>query len=132
MTKHLFSVLLIAFTTFSWSCKDQNQSVIEMVTAQEMMDLIAQFDYKLIDVRTPAEFESGTIEGCYNLDYLSDEFSTQVKNLDPTEPIIVFCKSGKRSSACAKFLEKQGFVKIYNLEGGITQWINLGLPLVLP
>ncbi len=132
MTKHFFSVLLVSFTTFLLSCKEQNQSVIEMVTAQEMLDLIDQFDYKLIDVRTPSEFESGTIEGCYNLDYLSDAFSTQVKTLDPTKPIIVFCKSGKRSSACAEFLEKQGFVKIYNLKGGISQWTNLGLPLVLP
>jgi rhodanese-related sulfurtransferase len=132
MTKRFFSVFAITVAVFLWSCKEQNQSVIEMVTADEMVDLIDQLDYKLLDVRTPDEYKSGTIAGAYNMDYLSEAFNIQIKTLDPTEPIVVFCKSGKRSSACAEFLEKQGFVKIYNLKGGITQWTNLGLPIVLP
>jgi len=66
------------------------------------------------------------------MDFLSDSFEAQINNLDPNEPLIIYCKSGGRSNSCAMFLEKAGFVKVYNLVGGISQWTNLGLPIVVP
>jgi len=132
MKKYFIVFFAMTSMFLYWSCRDQDNSVIEMVTAEEMSDLLDQNNFKLLDVRTPAEFQTGAIENAVNMDYLSDAFNIQIKTLDPSEPIIVYCKSGGRSSACAEFLEKNGFVKVYNLEGGISQWTNLGLPVVSP
>ncbi len=132
----MFSKVLTSFclflSLFSFSCKEQNQSVVEMLTAQEMVDMMSQNDFPLVDVRTPEEFQEGAIKNAINMDFLSDSFEAQINNLDPNEPLIIYCKSGGRSNSCAMFLEKAGFVKVYNLVGGISQWTNLGLPIVVP
>ena len=39
-----------------------------------------------------------------------------------SKPVIVYCRSGRRSAECAKQLKEKGFVKIYDLEGGIAKW----------
>ena len=41
---------------------------------------------------------------------------------------MVYCKSGNRSSKCSK-LQAAGFVKIYDLEGGISKWKHQGFDI---
>jgi thioredoxin 1 len=45
-----------------------------------------------------------------------------VKALDKTKPVYLYCLSGGRSKQAANYLAKQGFAKVYNLEGGIMEW----------
>ena len=75
----------------------------------------------LVDVRTPAEFKSGTIQGAKNIDYLSTSFSSQFEKLDKGKTYFLFCRSGARSGQACASLSKQGF-KVYNLRGGIGAW----------
>jgi len=42
--------------------------------------------------------------------------------LDPTECIVVYCRSGSRSASVVRFLAGQGFGNVLNLEGGILAW----------
>ncbi|WP_114780728.1 rhodanese-like domain-containing protein [Botryobacter ruber] len=76
---------------------------------------------KLLDVRTPGEFASGTIKGAKNLDITSPQFQTAIKTMDKTEPYFLFCRSGARSGNASKLMADQGF-KVYNLSGGIGAW----------
>ena len=69
------------------------------------------------------------IIGSQNLDYMSKTFSEDVENLDKSKPVILYCKTGYRSARCAKQLREKGFVKIYDLEGGITKWKYKGFDL---
>lgn len=114
-------VLLVAFANFS--CKEeQTSSEIEVISPEEMQEVSQIEDIQLIDVRTPEEYEEGYIDGFQNIDYFSDTFSQDIEKLDKSKPVIVYCRSGKRSADCAKQLKEKGFVKIYDLDGGITQW----------
>ena len=47
------------------------------------------------------------------------------RSLDKNTPIILYCRSGNRSSMSANKISKLGFKEIYNLEGGILEWINI-------
>lgn len=116
----LLAGLMIAL--MSYSCKSALKDGIELVTPEEMRELAQLENIQLVDVRTPEEYKEAFIEGFQNIDYLSDSFSTDVEKLDKTKPVIVYCKSGRRSANCAEELREKGFVKVYDLDGGITQW----------
>lgn len=48
----------------------------------------------MIDVRTPAEFASGHLEGAINIDVQSPDFDQQVAQLDPSATYLVYCRGG--------------------------------------
>lgn len=86
-------------------------------------------DVQLLDVRTPAEYESGYIQHAVNIDYNAGDFGEQLKKLDKNKPVMVYCKGGGRSAKAAAELDKAGFKTIYDLKGGIMAWVNAELPV---
>lgn len=70
----------------------------------------------LIDVRFPAEYNSDKIEGAINIPL--NEIRNAFASLDRDKAYIVYCRSGRRSSAAAFLLAQRGF-KAYLLEGGL-------------
>ena len=71
---------------------------IHLLNADEFeKQLIATKDAQLIDVRTPREFEKYHIAGAKNIDYLSVGFCREIRKLDKSKPIMIYCHSGYRS-----------------------------------
>ncbi len=128
MNSILKYILLVAFTIFS--CSLINNESINHMNSEELIDFIELNDAILVDVRTEDEYNSGYIENSLNIDYFSNEFSVNADKLDKTIPIILYCRSGKRSSMSANKISKLGFKEIYNLEGGILEWIEEGNAIV--
>lgn len=87
---------------------------------------------QLVDVRTPEEFNQEHLLNAINIDVKSASFETDIKVLDPTRPVFVYCRSGKRSLQAAAILEKNKFKVVYNLDGGINAWKAKGKPVVTP
>jgi phage shock protein E len=71
----------------------------------------------IIDVRTAQEFSSGHIEGAVNIPYeqIGQGIAT-LKGLAKDSPILVYCRSGRRSAIARATLEQQGYTRI--LDGG--------------
>lgn len=69
----------------------------------------------IIDVRTPEEFAAGHIDGAINIpvDQIGTGIQT-IKELKKSSPILVYCRSGRRSSVAQSTLEKQGYTRILN------------------
>lgn len=79
-------------------------------------------DYQLIDVREPDEYENANIGG--ELIPLA-QVSQNVDKIDKDKKVVIMCRSGKRSANAINLLEEQyGFTNLYNLEGGILNYIN--------
>jgi rhodanese-related sulfurtransferase len=83
-----------------------------------------------VDVRTPGEFMTGHIQGAQNIDFESGSFESQIETLDKNGTYAVYCRSGNRSGQAVKVMQDAGFKNIYNLNGGVIDWANSGLPLV--
>ena len=66
---------------------------------------------QIIDVRTPAEFSSGSIRNSRNIPL--QELAAEMKKLDLKKPIITCCASGMRSASAKIILEQNGF-EAYN------------------
>ena len=121
--KRVLVVLIVVVTFVSYSCKEENaSSEIQVVTPEEMKELSQLEDVQLIDVRTPEEYKEGYIADFQNIDYLSPDFDKEIEKLDKSKPVIVYCKSGNRSGKCAAKMKEKGFVKVYDLDGGIAKW----------
>ena len=76
----------------------------------------------IVDVREPNEYQINKIGGS-RLIPLGDIPQRYVE-LDPSDEIVVQCKSGGRSAKAADFLRSKGFTKVLNLTGGILDWID--------
>lgn len=81
---------------------------------------------RLIDVRTPAEFETVHIPGAYNvpLDLLREHRDEIAKHLD--ENVVLICKSGLRAAQADETLRRAGLTNVHVLDGGMTAWESKG------
>jgi len=76
----------------------------------------------LLDVRTPEEFSTGHIRGALLLPYDGISATTAAQAI-PTKntPVIVYCRSGRRSAIAAKTLMDLGYRQVLDL-GGVNTW----------
>lgn len=104
----------------------QEGAVISNISAKELSEIISKKNkIQLLDVRTAQEYKSGHISNATNIDvYKFEESETALNKLKKDEPIYVYCRSGQRSSYAAKYLQKMGFRKVYNLKGGYLDWLR--------
>jgi len=116
-------MLMVIFSLVLLGCNDGGKdTVVELITVEEMDSLIEMGNVKLIDVRTPEEYAQGHIEGAVNIDFRDEDFKKLVSQVDKSKPVAVYCGRGGRSGKCSAYMKKAGFTKIYDLDGGITEW----------
>lgn len=127
--KQLFITFCLLVAISFTSCETTSQGEVKVVTPEEMQSLLELEDVQLVDVRTPEEHKEGFIENAQNIDFNSPTFDEDITKLDKNKPVILYCKSGGRSAKCSKKLQEAGFVKIYDLEGGISKWMHEGLEI---
>lgn len=65
-------------------------------------------DTVIVDVRSPAEYAGGHLDGAVNLDLQSAAFSADVAALDDTVDYVVYCQSGNRSAQAASVMAAAG------------------------
>jgi rhodanese-related sulfurtransferase len=84
---------------------------------------------RVLDVRTPGEYESAHIRGSYNvpLNQLGEHAAEIRKNVD--EPVVLVCQSGARAKKAEEVLAEAGMPNLSVLEGGMNGWIAAGKPV---
>ncbi len=126
--KRFFSVLcamvMVTMATVGMAAKSKGKSevVLANVDVAQAKKLIAK-GVIVIDVREPSELAEsypGKIDSAVNIPLGS--IAKAAKKLDPKAPYLIVCRSGNRSAKAAAFLNKAGFRKIYNLDGGMIAW----------
>lgn len=93
------------------------------ISPTETAALMKQGKVKLIDVRTPHEYEIAHIEGCPLVD---QTLAKEIVDTWPKDtPIITVCHHGVRSLDAAVYLRQQGFAKARSMRGGIDVWSQI-------
>ena len=103
-------------------CMEKESTEVKVVSPDEMENILNLEEVQLVDVRTSEEFADESIPGAQNIDFASPTFEDDIEKLDKSKPVLLFCNAGGQSAKCAKKLIDAGFIKIYDLEGGITKW----------
>ncbi len=83
---------------------------------------------QLVDVRTPAEWETGKLEGALHLP-LAEVMAGKTPE-QKAEPVLVYCGTGYRSNIAASYLQQHFPNRVCALAGGLAAWEAAGLPLV--
>ncbi len=115
------------------------KSRIEEVDVDTAESLI-QSGYKVLDVREPAEFLSGAIEGTIHIPrgLLEVAADRQFPGASPQlrdgrdDKWLVLCRTGGRAAMATDLLTKMGFSDIKNILGGYDAWVNANKATVIP
>lgn len=98
--------------------------------ATEFEKRINQQHPQLLDVRTAGEYQMAHMKNALQADWTnSTQFADRIRFLDKNKPLLVYCASGVRSGAAAKWLLSNGFKDVQNLKGGLTAWKMEGKPV---
>lgn len=95
--------------------------------AQELAELLqSRPDVRLLDVRTPGEYESAHVPGAYNvpLDTLGEHAAEIRATVD--KPVVLICQSGTRARRAEEALKRCTMTNLHVLEDGMNGWIAAG------
>ena len=84
----------------------------------------------VIDVRDPADFAKGHIEGARQIALARLKEKLFELEAHKASPVLVYCQQGTHSKEACKQLAAAGFTQVYYLEGGVLTWQDQKLPLV--
>lgn len=110
--------LLIAFS--SNIINAQKTKVETKAVKTQKVKTFSQNETFYVDVRTPAEFAQGSVKGAVNIPL--DQIENQLAKFKGKKNIIVFCRSGSRSSQAKAILEQNGITNVTN--GGSWEDVN--------
>jgi len=100
------------------------------ITVQELAERVKTNHLKLVDVREPHELEISRLPNATNTPL--GQLAARLSELDSAEDMVLFCKSGARSTRALELLTSAGFKKVKNLKGGINAWareVDTSLPI---
>lgn len=93
----------------------------QTITPQQLSERLKNGEkFKFIDVREQQEYAVARIDEA-KLTPLT-RFDEWIETLEPEEEIVVMCHHGVRSANVCMFLARNGFEKVFNLDGGIDSW----------
>ena len=142
MKKSLIFLVFVISVSGAYSCNSstsqaqtdgtelQETLITKNVSASDFQQLINnKTDATLLDVRTPEEVAQGIIKDAIKIDFYNPEFKTELDKLDKSKPILIYCRSGRRSAIAMSTLRELGFSEVYNLQGGIMAWSEAGFEI---
>ena len=122
--KQFFKLLpLLLFSTLS-------HANVQQVAPHVLLELIENNQAPFIlDVRTAEEFQQGHIKGAVNISHDLLENSTELFKIKKEQPIVVYCRSGRRAQIAYKILDKKGYKQLVDLQGHMILWQQNRFPL---
>jgi adenylyltransferase/sulfurtransferase len=100
------------------------------ISAGELAARLQQNHLRLLDVREPHELQISALPGAVNIPL--GTLAARLSELDSAQDMVVFCKTGSRSTRALELLASAGFKKVKNLRGGINAWakdVDPSLPI---
>lgn len=84
----------------------------------------------VVDIRGPADFNKGHIQGAINIPLTKIKGSVKELEKYKSKPMIMVCANGIQVSGACQILKKEGFSQLHKLSGGMSSWLGDNLPVV--
>ncbi|HET6669771.1 MAG TPA: rhodanese-like domain-containing protein [Pyrinomonadaceae bacterium] len=115
----------------SWRAAGFELATVPQISVDQLHQLLQQEkDLQVIDVRRPAEYESGHVGPAITAPLGELQKTIAGLAVVPTQKTAVICAGGYRSSAASSILEQHGFSNLLNVTGGTGAWIKAGYDVV--
>ena len=93
----------------------------EQITAEELKRRLDSHDpITVVDVRDPWEVQICRLENSLHMPM--EEIPFRIDELNPEDEFVVICHQGVRSAAICDWMERQGYLRVKNLAGGLDAW----------
>ena len=115
------SYILIGLAVVGFLIYNRVLSNVPSISSEESQKVISDNNYRFLDVRTNGEYSDGHIPNSIHIPL--QDIQSRISEIEKIKDkkIIVYCRSGARSSMASKTLLKEGF-DVSNLTGGIMSW----------
>lgn len=110
--------------------KSEGKAKYKEIDTDEAAKLIKNSNPLILDVRTPNEYHRGYIRNSKLIPVQQLEGRISEIKEYKDKPVLVYCRSGNRSTVASEILIKHGFKKLYNLKSGIKGWKKTGKSIV--
>jgi rhodanese-related sulfurtransferase len=117
--KSLVALLLWALASVSWSAPAISADEVATMATPRL----------LLDVRSAAEFADGHVPGAVNIAHDSLQGNEAVLSGWKDKTVILYCRTGRRSTLAAEVLQKAGFSDVRLLDGNVQGWTDKGFSL---
>lgn len=128
---HLLSMGWMAiFTAIVASFVLSKLSPVKSISTHDMTMMVNREEGLVVDIRAEKEFNQGHILGATFVSpekVTKNEFTALENKKD--KPIIVVCAAGMSAGRTARQMAKQGFSRVFTLQGGFAEWQNQKLPV---
>jgi rhodanese-related sulfurtransferase len=115
----------------SWRAAGFELATVPQISVEQLHELLQhEKDLQVIDVRRPAEYESGHVGPAITAPLGELQKTIAGLGVVPTQKTAVICAGGYRSSAASSILEQHGFSNLLNVTGGTGAWIKAGYDVV--
>lgn len=101
------------------------------ITIEEVYEILKtqKDNYVILDVRTKEEFDSGHLDSAVLIPV--DDLEARYGEITKNKPVIVYCRSGRRSAKAVAILVSKGFSQVYDMTGGIDAWKSKEYPVIV-
>ncbi len=101
------------------------------ITVEQLREMqMSQNDFTLLDVRSPAEWESGHIPGAQH--HFIADMRDRISGLDKADRYVTYCASGYRASIASSLMQSRGFSDVFNVPGSWSAWKAVGYDIEKP
>ncbi len=128
-------LLLIAITSNA-QFKADNVKYTTVFPEELCKTLIANQGYTLLDVRSQGEYDDTSTSGGLNIGHVKNSMHIDIRELPKRwkellaykdKPLFIYCSHSQRSRRASRLLADSGFTKLYNINGGLTDFYNQGI-----
>ncbi len=109
----------------AWQVRGYEMSTLTTIPVQSLSERTD--DVTVLDVRTEKEWNAGHIEGAIHIH--GGKLQENFELVPNDKPVVVICGSGYRGSIAASFLNREGYLDVSNVLGGMSAWKAAGLPV---
>jgi len=130
-TRSIAFVCLVLLATLSGCVAEEKppeKAQYADITVQQAKEMIDRGEVFILDVRTQEEYDAGHIKGSTLIPV--QELDKRLNEIPKDRKILVYCRTGHRSTQASEILVNNGFKEVYNMKGGIEEWIKAGYGVV--
>jgi rhodanese-related sulfurtransferase len=106
-------LFVLVFGAFAQSYQSMNNDDIAKILSKKKV--------QVVDVRTSQEYNSGHLPHAINIDVNQPDFETRIMVLNKKRPVVVYCRSGRRSKKAAQVMAAKGY-QVYEMDKGYVNW----------
>jgi rhodanese-related sulfurtransferase len=136
MLKIFFVAGLLIATTANAQFKADNVKYTTVFPEELCKTLMANQGYTLLDVRSQGEYDDTSNSGGLNIGHMKNSVHIDIRELPKRwkellaykdKPVFIYCSHSQRSRRASRLLADSGFTKLYNINGGLTDFYNQGI-----